>query len=152
MKIEIHCSSWDKILKRMNKQPDLAHKGAKLAIAKLYTVIIKNINKGIDATGVGFPPYSKGYIQMRLKEGLGKIVNLQWHSDMVNSISISNTNDKEFLIAASGTDRDGVSNSKKLYDLQMGLVNGKKYQVLIWSKKYKQKMFRDISNYIRKSF
>lgn len=107
----------------------------KRATALLLRRIIQNTNRGIDANGNSFLPYSSSYIKQRVQKGLGTLVNLQDTSQMIQSFVITKINDYSYRIHPAGLDSNGVSNSVKLYYIE----NGNKQRLVLYSSdKYKE--------------
>jgi len=73
--------------------------------SRVYTTIVKNIQKGVDVNGVSFTEYTPSYKKYRTKQGLGLKVNLQLSSNMFRSITIE-ADENGFVIFVSGYDNN----------------------------------------------
>ena len=76
---------------------------------KLYSKVKRLMNQSKDVNGKAYKPYSKSYLKQRLKEGLSSKVNLQWDSDMFNSISFESKKDGFYIFLT-----DSKSNEKAI--------------------------------------
>lgn len=84
---------------------------------KVFSRIIRNIQSGIDIDGKNFKDYSSGYKKKRTKNGLGLLVNLQFTSNMLRSITIDANRDG-FAIFITGFDNE----SKAKWTQEQGRV------------------------------
>jgi hypothetical protein len=77
---------------------------------KVYSKIVRNIQRGLDVNGRPFRDYSPTYKQFRTDNGLGLTVNLQFTSNMYRSITVEADN-TGFAIYISGEDNIDKANS-----------------------------------------
>lgn len=84
----------------------------------LLLEIVKLTNKGMNAYNEPFQSYSAGYIKQRKKKGLGITPNMQYSSDMMNSLTPSRLSSTSWKLGFLGSDRDGVSNVYKAAKLE----------------------------------
>lgn len=67
----------------------------------LFSKVIRNIQIGVDVDGKPFKDYTANYKSFKTKKGLSLVVNLQYSSQMVKSITIM-ADEKGFAIFISG--------------------------------------------------
>jgi hypothetical protein len=77
---------------------------------KIYSKIVRNIQRGLDVNGQPFRDYSPTYKQFRTDNGLGLTVNLQFTSLLYRSITVE-ADDTGFVIYISGQDNIDKANS-----------------------------------------
>lgn len=106
----------------------------KLIMSECQLEIVALVNAGLNVYGQPFIPYSKMYLQIRMKKGLRSTPNMQYTSDMINSLKVSKKSRFEYWLGVQGSDRNGVSNNEKLRKLE----SMKNYKLLFWSDRLKQ--------------
>jgi len=105
-----------------------------LIIAAVYAEIITLVNSGKNSDNQPLAPYSPGYVKQRLAAGRSASPNLQFTSDMINSLTITKSIEGKlykWVISPSGGDRSGVSNNDKMVYLED--MPGKNYTLLDWT-------------------
>jgi len=109
----------------------------KLAM-RLHSLILRNIQRGVNADGKPMQNYSKSYLKQRLKKGLTSSVNLQWHSDMFRNITFI-ANDKGLSLL--------IPNDK--HNQKAKWLNGhKNWHFFEWG----STLIKDLEQYIKKEF
>ena len=96
--------------------------------------IVRLVNDGQNVFGVPFQPYSQGYQDTRRKKGLRITPNMQYSSDMINSLQVARRSRYVYTIGVVGSDRKGMSNAEKLRRLEQH----KNYKILFWSDRLKK--------------
>jgi len=96
--------------------------------------IVSLVNSGQNVFGVPFQPYSQGYQDARRKKGLRTTPNMQYTSDMINSLQVARRSKYVYTIGVVGSGRSGVSNAEKLRKLEQH----KNYKILFWSDRLKK--------------
>lgn len=101
----------------------------KMIMSECLLEVVALVNAGLNVYGQAFIPYSQKYLQIRMKKGLRSTPNMQFTSDMINSLKVSKKGKFEYWLGVQGSDRNGVSNNEKLRKLE----NMKNYKLLFWS-------------------
>ena len=102
-------------------------------MAEALVEIVTLVNEGKNVFGVPFQPYSPGYQKQRRKKGLRVTPNMQYTSDMIQSLHVAKRGKYTYTIGVLGSDRNGNRNSDKLRRLEQM----KNYKILFWSKRLK---------------
>jgi hypothetical protein len=103
-------------------------------MADVLTEIVVLVNSGRNVFNQPFQPYSQSYQDQRRKKGLRTTPNMQYTSDMINSLNVAKRSKYVYTIGVVGSDRKGVSNSEKLRKLEQM----KNYKILFWSDRLKK--------------
>lgn len=103
-------------------------------MADVLTEIVVLVNSGRNVFNEPFQPYSLSYQAQRRKKGLRTTPNMQYTSDMINSLNVAKRSKYVYTIGVVGSDRKGVSNSEKLRKLEQM----KNYKILFWSDRLKK--------------
>jgi len=86
------------------------------AVTQLYQQIMKRWADGLDAENKPLAPYSKQYLDYRLKNGRSKKPNMIFTGSLHQSVVVEHVNGHlTWRILAQGFDSNGVSNSAKLH-------------------------------------
>lgn len=121
-----------------------------LVMAAIYSEILILVNSGKNADNQPLAPYSQSYIKKRVKAGRSSSPNLQFTSDMINSLTITKSvsgSTQKWIISPSGGDRSGVSNNDKMVYLED--MAGKNYTLLDWTNHMQKTMDKVIKRWSR---
>lgn len=125
--------------KEIYEMVDEMQKGAmwQYVSQQLKTYVKLLMTKGIDINGHKYKPYSVGYRRLRVKEGLGTRVNLEFSSQMKLAIVARNTS-SSFEIFITGAD----NNNKAKWV-------SKTREFLAWGVKTENALNKNITTYFK---
>lgn len=123
---------------------NILNSALKNTASDLLYKIVKATNNGKDAYNKPFLPYSKGYLNKRLKSGLGTVPNLQLTSDMIKSLTVREESKTKVVIEVQGMGSEGLTNNQKLFYIQN---DPKAPRIMLASSPYYKKYVQNRLNY-----